>query len=61
MVEYLINLLNILYYKTDNTDTPIEKVYQINDWLGDTLQDRRSIQRAVSNWRMIQWQRQTIF
>ena len=34
-------------------DSSTEKAYQINDGLGDTLQDRRSLQRAVLNQRGI--------
>ena len=41
-------------------DSSTEKAYQINDGLDDTLQDKRSLQRAVSNrrrhWKRIQWQ-----
>ena len=47
-------MLCIQYCGIDDNDTPIEKVYQINDRLSDTLLDKRSLQRAVSNWRQHQ-------
>ena len=40
-----------MYCGIDDTNTSTEKVYQINDGLGDILQDRRNIQCAVLNWR----------
>ena len=43
------------YCEIDDTDTQTEKAYQINDGLGDTLQDRRSLQWRW-HWKWIQWQ-----
>ena len=44
---WIVNLT--IYCGIDDTDTQTEKAYQINFGLGDTVQDRRSLQRAVSN------------
>ena len=45
------SFLNGIEYKFMGFDTPMEKAYQINNGLDDTLQNKGCIQWAASNWR----------